>query len=124
MFFKKSTIVGGSAVALAIAGTGVAAAEQDNAGDLPTNGNGSSTSSLGGANLSEQLSAAFGSSDADGNFNLNQAVSALIGLAAAGTAVAGSISIAPNIYNATKDIQQFVDDFTEDSRNFINSITP
>ncbi|HJC85699.1 MAG TPA: hypothetical protein H9751_09170 [Candidatus Corynebacterium faecigallinarum] len=48
----------------------------------------------------------------------------MIGLAATGTAVAGSISIAPNIYNATKDIQQFVDDFTEDSRNFINSITP
>lgn len=124
MTIKKSLLAAATASAVAIAGAGVAnAAKPDNAGELPTQGNGSSVSSLEGADLGGQLAGAFGSSDADGHFNLQQAVSALIAVGATGTAVAGSISVLPSIYSATKDFQAYVDEFTADTQAFINSFT-
>ena len=130
MAIKKSLLAAATASAVAIAGAGVANAAEpdiavgpDNAGELPTQGNGSSVSSLEGADLGGQLAGAFGSSDADGHFNLQQAVSALIAVGATGTAVAGSISVLPSIYSATKDFQAYVDEFTADTQAFINSFT-
>ena len=124
MTIKKSLLAVATASAVAVAGAGVAnAAEPDNAGELPTQGNGSSVSSLEGADLGGQLAGAFGSSDAEGHFNLPQAVSALIAVGATGAAVAGSISVLPSIYSATKDFQAYVDEFTADTQAFINSFT-
>ncbi|WP_417286850.1 hypothetical protein [Corynebacterium variabile] len=124
MTIKKSLLAVATASTVAVAGAGVAnAADPDNAGKLPTQGNGSSVSSLEGADLGGQLAGAFGSSDADGHFNLQQAVSALIAVGATGTAVAGSISVLPSIYSATKDFQAYVDEFTADTQAFINSFT-
>lgn len=123
MTIKKSLLAAATASAVAIAGAGVANAAPDNAGELPTQGNGSSVSSLEGADLGGQLAGAFGSSDADGHFNLPQAVSALIAVGATGAAVAGSISVLPSIYSATKDFQAYVDEFTADTQAFINSFT-
>ena len=124
MTIKKSLLAVATASTVAVAGAGVAnAAAPDNAGKLPTQGNGSSVSSLEGADLGGQLAGAFGSSAADGHFNLQQAVSALIAVGATGTAVAGSISVLPSIYSATKDFQAYVDEFTADTQAFINSFT-
>lgn len=123
MTIKKSLLAAATASAVAIAGAGVANAAPDNLGDLPTHGNGSSVSSLEGADLGGQLAGAYGSSDDDGHFNLPQAVSALIAVGATGAAVAGSISVLPSIYSATKDFQAYVDEFTADTQAFINSFT-
>ncbi|MGO1275957.1 hypothetical protein ACTXK0_12690 [Corynebacterium variabile] len=123
MTIKKSLLAVATASTVAVAGAGVANADPDNAGKLPTEGNGSSVSSLEGADLGGQLAGAFGSSDTDGHFNLPQAVSALIAVGATGGAVAGSIAVLPAIYSATKDFQAYVDEFTADTQAFINSFT-
>jgi hypothetical protein len=123
MTIKKSLLAVATASTVAIAGAGVSNAAPDNAGELPPVGHGSSVSSLEGADLGGQLAAAFGSSDAQGVFNLPQAVSALIAVGATGAAVAGAISVLPSIYSATKDFQAYVDEFTADTQAFINSFT-
>jgi len=125
MTIKKSLLAAATASAVAIAGAGVANAVDgpDNDGKLPTNGNGSSASSLEDANIADQLGQVFGSNDANDKFNVWQGVSALIAVAATGGAVAGSIGVLPAIYDATKDFQEYVDQFTGDTQAFINSFT-
>lgn len=131
MRFKKSIIAGGSAVALAIAGTGVAAATDGT--DLPPQGAGSVEGSFNGEALSTEAGAIYGSvpmigegegAVAGDHATIEQALNALGAIAVTGAAIGGAILAPVVIYDATKDFQQFVDDFTEDSRNFINSITP
>ncbi|WP_297004814.1 hypothetical protein [uncultured Corynebacterium sp.] len=116
MTIKKSLLAAATATTVAIAGAGGA-----NAAELPTGGNGSSTSSLQDAELSDQFDHAFGSQDAAGKFNLEQAVQALLGAAVAGGAVAGSIAVGPAIYDAVKDFQGMVDGITADTQAFIES---
>ena len=127
MHFKKSIIAGGSAVALAIAGTGVAAAEEtelppphrdrrlrcrllrrpERPGRCPV-----------------RLLRPSEEEGADPTFQIAAAVAGLVAFGAAGKAVADTIAVPGKVYASVRDFQQFVDDFTEDSRNFINSITP
>lgn len=107
MTIKKSLLAAATATTLAVAGTGIASADE-----LPTGGNGSTTGSLSDADLSEQGSTAFGSVDDDDNFNLELAVQALLGVATAGGAVAGSIAVLPAIYDAVQDFQDMVDDIS------------
>lgn len=61
---------------------------------------------------------------ADPTFQIAAAVAGLVAFGAAGKAVADTIAVPGKVYASVRDFQQFVDDFTEDSRNFINSITP
>ena len=126
MHFKKSIIAGGSAVALAIAGTGGAAAEETELPPTGTVGSGAVYS----AAPSDQAGALYGSfvpseeEGADPTFQIAAAVAGLVAFGAAGKAVADTIAVPGKVYASVKDFQQFVDDFNEDSRNFINSITP
>lgn len=110
MTIKKSLLAAATAttLAVAVAGTSIASADPE----LPTTGNGSSESSLEGADLSGQASTAFGSVDDDGIISLEQSVVALLGIATAGGAVAGSIAVLPAIYSAVQDFQDMVDDIS------------
>lgn len=79
---------------------------------------------------SDQAGALYGSfvpseeEGADPTFQIAAAVAGLVAFGAAGKTVADTIAVPGKVYASVKDFQQFVDDFTEDSRNFINSITP
>ena len=79
---------------------------------------------------SDQAGALYGSfvpseeEGADPTFQIAAAVAGLVAFGAAGKAVADTIAVPGKVYAYVRDFQQFVDDFTEDSRNFINSITP
>jgi len=106
MTIKKSFITAGIVASVAIAGTGVASAEET---DVPTAGF-SSEGSLDDVDLSSQAAGLFGSLDDDSKFDLGTAIAGLSALVAAGGAVAGSIALAPTIYSAVQDFQGFIDD--------------
>lgn len=110
MTFKKGLLAAATATTVAIAGTGIASAAPDELPDRDTAG--STSTSLEGIDLSDQAGGYFGSTDADGQFELGQAVIALGAAAIAGGAVAGSISILPNIYSAAQDFQGMVEDIS------------
>lgn len=126
MHFKKSIIAGGSAVALAIAGTGVAAAEET---ELPPHRDRRLRCRLlrrpeRPGRCPVRLLRPSEEEGADPTFQIAAAVAGLVAFGAAGKAVADTIAVPGKVYASVKDFQQFVDDFNEDSRNFINSITP
>ena len=106
MTFKKGLLAAATATTVAIAGTGIANAQED---DLPTDVGLSTESSLEGVDLSDQAGGLFGSV-ADGQFDLGTGIAGLAAFVAAGGAVAGSISLLPNINDAIKDFQEFADE--------------
>ena len=128
MTIKKSLLAVATASTVAIAGAGVANA-QDGLPGKDIESAGSSVSSLNDAQLSDQAGAIFGSTVPGGEdgktpvFDIRQAVIALGATAATGAAVGGSIMVLPNIYEATKAFQAYVDQFTGDTQAFINSFT-
>jgi len=117
MTIKKSLLAVATASTVAVAGAGVANAE-----DLSTGGTwGSGISST---ELSSEAGTIFGSSSEEGeNITITDSYRALLNIALAGGAVAGSIAVLPAIYSATKDFQAYVDEFTADTQAFINSFT-
>lgn len=91
MTIKKSLLAAATATTVAIAGTGIAAA-QDDAPETPPTEEASSSSEL--------LGSMEGSTETLGIIN------------DFGGAVAGSISILPDVYGAIQDFQDMVDDIS------------
>ena len=122
MTIKKSLLAVATASTVAVAGAGVANAEDLNTGTEDATGTwGSGISST---ELSSEAGTIFGSSSGEGeNITITDSYRALLNIALAGGAVAGSIAVLPAIYSATKDFQAYVDEFTADTQAFINSFT-
>ncbi|MGJ0182197.1 hypothetical protein [Corynebacterium glyciniphilum] len=106
MTFKKGLLAAATATTVAIAGTGIANAQED---ELPADVGFSSEGSLEGVDLSDQAGGLFGSVS-DGQFDLGTGIAGLAAFVAAGGAVAGSITLLPKINDAIKDFQDFADE--------------
>lgn len=91
MTFKKGLLAAAAATTVAIAGTGIAAADEGTPETPPTEETSSSAELLGSME---------GSTETLGIIN------------DFGGAVAGSISILPDVYSAIQDFQDMVDDIT------------
>lgn len=109
MTIKKSLLAVATASTVAIAGTGIASAEDSDA--LPSAGF-SSEGSLDNVDLSDQAAGLFGSLDDDNQFDLGTGITGLAALVTAGAAVAGSITLLPDIYSAVQEFQDFVAEVT------------
>lgn len=100
MTIKKSLLAVATASTVALAGTGVANAEETPKPQLSAEG------SLDNFDLGEQLGAVFGSVDGETNeWDLGLGIKGLAALVAAGGAVAGSIVLLPTLDGAIKDFQ-------------------
>lgn len=97
MTFKKGLLAAATATTVAIAGTGIASAQDDTPETSPTEETSSSAELLGSIEGSTETLTIFN------DF---------------GKAVAGSISILPNINDAVNDFQDMVDDITGKIPNF------
>lgn len=91
MTFKKGLLAAATATTVAIAGTGIASAQDDTPETPPTEETSSSAELLGSIEGSTETLTIFN------DF---------------GGAVAGSISILPDVYSAIQDFQDMVDDIT------------
>ena len=108
MTIKKSLLAVATASTVAIAGAGVASADE---GDLPTpDVTLSADNSLEGVDLSDQAGQVFGSV-ADGTWDLGTGIDGLAALVAAGGAVAGSIMLLPSLDGAIKDFQSWASQY-------------
>lgn len=106
MTIKKSLLAVATASAVAIAGAGVANAEDTPKPQL------SAESSLDNFDLGEQLGAVFGSVDGETNeWDLGLGIKGLAALVAAGGAVTRSIMLVPSIDGAIKDIQAWASQY-------------
>ena len=97
MTFKKGLLAAATATTVAIAGTGIASAQDDTPETPPTEETSSSAELLGSIEGSTETLTIFN------DF---------------GKAVVGSISILPNINDAVNDFQDMVDDITGKIPNF------
>ncbi len=108
MTIKKSLLAVATASAVAIAGTGVANAEE-------TSGsyNGSTVSSLEGSSdhIFGELTGLLGSSTG-GEWGPDAAIESLGWIVAAGAAVTGSIAVLPALDKAVKDFQEWLGQYT------------
>lgn len=108
MTIKKSLLAVATASTVAIAGAGVASADE---GDLPApDVTLSADNSLEGVDLSDQAGQVFGSV-ADGTWDLGTGIDGLAALVAAGGAVAGSIMLLPSLDGAIKDFQSWASQY-------------
>lgn len=98
MTFKKGLLAAATATTVAIAGTGIASAQDDGTPETPPTEETSSSAEL--------LGSMEGSTETLTIFN------------DFGKAVAGSISILPNINDAVNDFQDMVDDISGKIPNF------
>ncbi|WP_312977812.1 hypothetical protein [Corynebacterium sp.] len=98
MTFKKGLLAAATATTVAIAGTGIASAQDSEAPETPPAEETTSSAEL--------LGSVAGSTETLGIIN------------DFGEAVAGSISILPNINDAVNDFQDMVDDITGKIPNF------
>ncbi|MGP9608967.1 hypothetical protein ACT3TD_01185 [Corynebacterium sp. AOP36-E1-14] len=115
MTIKKSLLAAATATTLAVAGTGIASA-QDGTEDTETQGSLSSLSSS-------------SSEGEDGDFegllgSMADASEILAVINTFGGAVAGSIDIIPDIYTAIQGFQDMVDDFEFPARPFLSDTAP
>ncbi|WP_420099253.1 hypothetical protein [Corynebacterium sp.] len=109
MTIKKSLLAAATATTVAIAGTGIAAAQDEE----QTSGSLSSSTSEEGDSTGSSLP----KPDEDGNYegslgSAQDAAAILKVINEFGGAVAGSISILPNINDAVNDFQDMVDDIS------------
>lgn len=112
MTLKKSLLAVATATTVAVAGTGVASAKDAGTPPAPAPTTQlSADGSLSNFNLGDQLGATFGSVDANGDFQLGAGIKALTAVVAAGTAVAGSITLLPKIDGAVKDFQKWASQY-------------
>ena len=114
MTIKKSLLAAATASAVAIAGAGVASAEETPDTTLSTDG------SLEGVDLSSQAGDVFGSVDeTTGEWNLGLGMGGLDNFLTATGLVVGSIAVLPGLYYGIKDFQTFVDDVTAEVQGFL-----
>lgn len=116
MTIKKSLLAVATASTVAIAGAGVASA---NEGDLPApDVTLSADNSLEGVDLSDQAGQVFGSV-ADGTWDLGTGIDGLDNFVTATGLIVGSIAVLPGLYYGIKDFQTFVDDATAEFQSLL-----
>ena len=117
MTIKKSLLAAATASAVAIAGAGVANADEP--ADLPApDVTLSADNSLEGVDLSDQAGQVFGSV-ADGTWDLGTGMDGLDNFLTATGLIVGSIAVLPGLYYGVKDFQTFVDDVTAEVQGFL-----